>query len=73
MPDYPDQIFIDPLPGPFDATIRPPGSKSLTNRALLLAALAADTSTLTNVLFADDTRVMMQALRDLPGRQDSRA
>ncbi|MBM2621499.1 3-phosphoshikimate 1-carboxyvinyltransferase [Actinoplanes sp. LDG1-06] len=44
---------------PLDATVRPPGSKSLTNRALLCAALAPGTSTLTGVLFADDTRAMM--------------
>lgn len=65
MSDYPDQLTIAPLPGPFDATIRPPGSKSLTNRALLLAALAEGTSTLTGVLFSDDTRVMMRALQQL--------
>lgn len=65
MADYPDQILINPLPGPFDVSIRPPGSKSLTNRALLLAALAEGTSTLTGVLFSDDTRVMMRALEDL--------
>lgn len=66
-------ITIQPLEHPFDITfpdpakgIPPiPGSKSLTNRALLLAALAEGTSTLTGVLFSDDTRVMMKALRDL--------
>ena len=59
----------DPLPiqpiGRFDVTLRPPGSKSLTNRALLLAALADGVSTLSHVLFADDSRVMIRALRDL--------
>ncbi len=62
---YPKQILIEPLDGPFEVLIRPPGSKSLTNRALLLAALAEGASTLTNVLFADDTRVMMRALQQL--------
>jgi len=42
-----------------------PGSKSLTNRALLLAALADGATTLTNVLDADDTQVMIAALRAL--------
>ena len=45
--------------------IHVPGSKSLTNRALVLAALAAGTSTLDNVLFSDDTRCMIQALKAL--------
>lgn len=63
----------DPLPIPvmaggraFDATVTPPGSKSLTNRALLLAASASGTSTLRHALTdADDARVMIRALRQL--------
>ncbi|MEM1107306.1 MAG: 3-phosphoshikimate 1-carboxyvinyltransferase [Planctomycetota bacterium] len=50
---------------PFEASLRPPGSKSLTNRALLLAALAKGPSKLTGVLFADDTRRMIEALETL--------
>lgn len=46
-------------------TIHVPGSKSLTNRALLLAALAKGESVLDNVLDSDDTRVMMEALSNL--------
>lgn len=46
-------------------SIRVPGSKSLTNRALLLAALAEGTSTLHNVSEGDDTRVMQEALEAL--------
>jgi len=42
-----------------------PGSKSLTNRALLLAALADGRTTLTNVLRSDDTERMIDALRQL--------
>lgn len=42
-----------------------PGSKSITNRATLMAALANGTSTLTNVLHSDDTRVMKEALQDM--------
>jgi 3-phosphoshikimate 1-carboxyvinyltransferase len=56
---------IEPLTRPFVASISPPGSKSITNRALVLAALAAGRSTLSNVLFADDTRRMLEALRQL--------
>lgn len=58
------------LPGPpaqpFDLTLRPPGSKSLTNRALLIAALAHGTSALRQPLIdAEDARVMIAALRAL--------
>ncbi|MEQ8316954.1 MAG: 3-phosphoshikimate 1-carboxyvinyltransferase [Phycisphaerales bacterium] len=50
----------------FDVTLRPPGSKSLTNRALLLAALARGRSELRGALTdATDTRVMIAALRTL--------
>jgi len=54
-----------PASGPLDATVVVPGSKSLTNRALVAAALADGTSVLRNVLFADDTLLMMEALRTL--------
>ena len=54
-----------PLKSAFDVSIAPPGSKSLTNRALLLAALAQGTSTLSGVLLADDTRRMLEALDTL--------
>jgi 3-phosphoshikimate 1-carboxyvinyltransferase len=67
----PDDALPGPLPIPtltraFDALIRPPGSKSLTNRALLLAALAEGTSTLRGPLIdADDAAVMIRALEQL--------
>lgn len=51
--------------GPISATIRPPGSKSITNRALLCAALADGTSTLHGLLDSEDTRLMSDALRKL--------
>jgi 3-phosphoshikimate 1-carboxyvinyltransferase len=54
-----DPLPIVPFEGPVDAVVRPPGSKSLTNRALVAAALAAGTSRLTGVLFADDTEAMI--------------
>lgn len=56
---------IHPLGAPPDASINIPGSKSLTNRALLLGALARGRSRLTNALFSDDTCVMVECLRRL--------
>ena len=50
---------------PHDFETRVPGSKSITNRALLIAALAEGTSVLHGVLFSDDSRHFMQALYDL--------
>jgi len=61
---FPDRVGIR-LRGPVDGTIRLPGSKSLTNRALLCAALANGASTLTGVLDAEDTRVMTECLARL--------
>ena len=52
MPD----VTVEPITAPFDVSLTPPGSKSLTNRAMVLAALAGGTSTLSNILLADDTR-----------------
>ncbi|MDP6126290.1 MAG: 3-phosphoshikimate 1-carboxyvinyltransferase, partial [Candidatus Latescibacteria bacterium] len=51
--------------GPLDATITPPGSRSHTNRAIVAAALARGTSTLTGVLESEDTQVMLDAWRAL--------
>ena len=54
--------------GPFTSaqgSIVLPGSKSISNRALLLAALSTGTTTLKNLLDADDTQVMRNALRQL--------
>jgi len=54
--------------GPFSrasGTIRLPGSKSISNRVLLLAALAEGETTITNLLDSDDTRVMLDALETL--------
>jgi 3-phosphoshikimate 1-carboxyvinyltransferase len=60
-----DEMRIEALAAPFTATITPPGSKSLTNRAMVLAALASGDCELANVLFADDTRVMIDGLKQL--------
>jgi 3-phosphoshikimate 1-carboxyvinyltransferase len=59
-----DAIEIQPT-GPLRASIRPPGSKSITNRALVCAALADGRSTLTGSLDSEDTRVMLAALGQL--------
>jgi 3-phosphoshikimate 1-carboxyvinyltransferase len=56
---------IEPLVEPPVATLRPPGSKSITNRALLCASLADGTSTLRGALFAQDTHAMMDAVAAL--------
>lgn len=56
---------ILPLCKPVVGSIRPPGSKSLTNRALVVAALAEGTSNLTGALESRDTQVMIESLRRL--------
>ena len=56
---------IQPIQYPPNVTITVPGSKSFTNRALLVAALANGNSTLTGALFSDDTHYMCNALRKL--------
>jgi 3-phosphoshikimate 1-carboxyvinyltransferase len=68
----PDQLWPAPSPdGPVRATVRVPGSKSLTNRALLLAALAEAPSTVSNALRSRDTELMVQALRVLGAEVDA--
>src|SRR4051794_23174477 len=56
---------VEPLASPPDATVRVPGSKSITNRALVCAALAEGTSVLEGALRADDTEAMIGCLRAL--------
>ncbi|MEM9701815.1 MAG: 3-phosphoshikimate 1-carboxyvinyltransferase [Planctomycetota bacterium] len=65
LDSLPDPLPIRPVAGPLFGSIRPPGSKSLTNRALAVAALAEGTSRLTGALDSDDTRVMLRALQTL--------
>lgn len=60
-----DLYHVMPLDQPFDAVVTVPGSKSQTNRALLLAALADGASTLHGALFSDDTRVFVDSLQRL--------
>jgi 3-phosphoshikimate 1-carboxyvinyltransferase len=70
----PETLAIIPT-GPLSGTIRPPGSKSITNRALLCAALADGESLLTGALESEDTGVMIDGLRRLgmPVAQDTTA
>lgn len=60
-----DVYLVKPVTEPVRGSIRPPGSKSLTNRALITAALASGTTKLTGVLASDDTRVMVESLNRL--------
>lgn len=61
----PDLIEIVPLEKPVRAEITVPGSKSITNRALILAALAKGKVVLEGALWSEDTQVMTEALRKL--------
>ncbi|MGA9449752.1 MAG: 3-phosphoshikimate 1-carboxyvinyltransferase [Verrucomicrobiia bacterium] len=61
----PDLIEIVPLDKPVRAEITVPGSKSITNRALILAALADGEVTLQGALWSEDTQVMTEALQKL--------
>lgn len=58
-------LEIRPLTAPPDAAIRLPGSRSLTNRALVCAALADGRSMIQDALWSDDTRYMVEGLRAL--------
>jgi 3-phosphoshikimate 1-carboxyvinyltransferase len=71
-------MHLLPIPAaarPVDADLRLPGSKSITNRALLAAALADGVSTLRHALFSEDTRIFAECLRRLgvPVEQDEAA
>ena len=61
----PPLIEIVPLTSPVRAEITVPGSKSITNRALILAALADGRTTLRGALWSEDTQVMTDCLRTL--------
>jgi 3-phosphoshikimate 1-carboxyvinyltransferase len=72
----PELIEMVPLESPVVAEVTAPGSKSLTNRALILAALADGAVTLRGALWSEDTQVMFDSLRRLgfqaEAREDSR-
>ena len=59
-----DEIALSPIPPP-DSTVTVPGSRSMTNRALVCAALAEGRSVLTGWLDAEDTQVMRDGLQRL--------
>jgi 3-phosphoshikimate 1-carboxyvinyltransferase len=61
----PDLIEIVPPSGKVDATVVLPGSKSITNRALILAALASRPVTLRGALWSEDTQAMTECLERL--------
>ena len=65
MKPLPDILEIQPLTKLPNCTITVPGSKSITNRALILAALADGKCTLRGALWADDTQVMVDSLKKL--------
>ena len=60
-----DPLPIQPIDHSLDRELSLPGSKSITNRALILAALADGTTTLNGALFSRDTRIMLAALEAL--------
>jgi 3-phosphoshikimate 1-carboxyvinyltransferase len=61
----PDRLAIEPLARPPVALVRVPGSKSLTNRALVLATLSGNGCELRGALRSEDTEVMIAALNAL--------
>ena len=65
MPSLPAVLPIQPFTRPVRGEDTLPGSKSLTNRALLLAALCKEKVTLTGALFSEDTHLMVEALKAL--------
>ncbi len=60
-----DAVQVNPISGTLDSSVVLPGSKSLTNRALVVAALAKGTTELVGVGLSDDTRAMLDALGGL--------
>jgi 3-phosphoshikimate 1-carboxyvinyltransferase len=61
---YPEHLDLQPVQH-VAGTVRLPGSKSISNRTLLLAALAGGSTTIVDLLASDDTLVMLGALRSL--------
>ena len=67
----PESYAVRPTSAQLDATVQIPGSKSLTNRALILASLADGESSLVGALDSQDTRVMIESLRRLGFRVET--
>ena len=70
-PDSPTALPIEPR-GPLDVTVKVPGSKSITNRALIAAALADGESHIAGPLASEDTEVMRASLVAMGVHVDSR-
>ena len=68
----PDTLEMQPVSQPIVARVRPPGSKSITNRALVCAALSDGISILRGALDSEDTRVMIDGLGRLGIAVESR-
>lgn len=64
------QYEVRPVNGPVDCVVEVPGSKSITNRALLMAALSSGECRLDGVLFSDDSRHFLECLKSLGFRVD---
>src|SRR5437868_2109680 len=64
-PTLPPLLPIQPIARPIDLDMAVPGSKSITNRHLVMSALSDGEVTLTGVLHSDDTVHMIQGLRTL--------
>src|SRR5271163_936087 len=62
---YPEHLKIVPLTRPLKAAVSVPGSKSITNRALVVAALSGQPCQLRGALHSEDTEVMVDCLRKL--------
>lgn len=60
-----EQYLVKTVEKPIKIEVDVPGSKSITNRALLMAAMAKGESVLRGVLFSDDSKYFLQALKDL--------
>lgn len=60
-----NSVLIIPSPKPLAGSVTLPGSKSITNRALLIAALAEGVSRISGALKSDDTKYMVDGLRQL--------
>ena len=64
MADFPKYLDLPPVKH-VSGTVRLPGSKSISNRTLLLSALAEGKTLIKDLLFSDDTQVMLDALKSL--------
>lgn len=60
-----DSIYIQPFTQPCDAVVEVPGSKSISNRALILSAMCEGEVELKGLLQSEDVDLMRQALTDL--------